>query len=342
MGVKFYHITDAPMQIYGLAVKDRAARRFWKLSEEALEQFPQYAYLGRRAAGGRVRFCTDASELTVRMTLAEAREDINIPLSGSAGADIYTGVGRKSGFVGYIAPKEHVSGEITVEKTFGKASGMEVVTVNLPRNDHMLSMEIGVPQDAVVREAPAYTYSSPVVFYGSSITEGGCASRAGNAYTSILCRWLDADYVNLGFSGSAKGEPAFAGYIAGLKDMGAFVYDYDHNAPDPEYLAATHEPFFRVIREKCPELPILILTKPDVDKDPEDSAKRRDIIYQTYADARAAGDERVWFIDGMTFFGGEGRQECTVDGTHPNALGFMRMAQTIYPVLKEILSCTLS
>lgn len=340
--MKFFHITDAPMQIYGLTVKDRSAGHFWKLSEEALEHFPQYAYLGRRTAGGRVRFRTDASEFTVRMTLAETREDINIPLSGSAGADIYTGIGRESEYIGYIAPKEHIAQKVTVEKTFRKADEMEVVTINLPRNDHLLSMEIGVPQEAVVAESPAYTISEPIVFYGSSITEGGCASRVGNAYTSILCRWLDADYLNLGFSGSAKGEPDFAEYIANLRHMSAFVYDYDHNAPSPEHLQATHENFFRIVRERHPELPILILTRPDVDKDPEDSAKRRDIIFQTYRNARAAGDQKVWFIDGGTFFGKEGRAECTVDGTHPNALGFMRMAQTIYPVLKEILSCTLS
>ena len=84
--MKLYDITETPLKIYGLAVADSEKRQFFKLSEEALERFPQYGYLGRRAAGGRVRFQTDAKKLYVKMTLAGTKEDINIPLSGSAGA----------------------------------------------------------------------------------------------------------------------------------------------------------------------------------------------------------------------------------------------------------------
>lgn len=333
--MKFYHITDAPLKIYGLAVKDREKRHFWKLPPEALEQFPRYSYLGRRAAGGRVRFCTDSGSLAVRMTLAQTKEDINIPLSGSAGADIYLGRGRESRFLGYIAPNIHVMEEITVEKTFEKARKMEIVTVNLPRNDHLLSMEIGIEEGALMEEAPEYSIAKPIVFYGSSITEGGCASRAGNAYTSILSRLLDADYVNLGFSGSARGEAEFARYIAGLEQMSVFVYDYDHNAPDAEWLEKTHEPFFKIIREKHPQVPVVMLSRPDTDKDLEDAARRREVIYRTYCNAQRNGDEKVWFLDGGQMFGTAGRSECTVDGTHPNALGFMRMAEYIYPVLSQ-------
>lgn len=241
-----------------------------------LERMPQYEFLGRRCAGGRVRFETDSPRILIRMTLDACREDINIPLSGSAGADIYLGSGRSSAYLGYIAPKVHTD------------------------------QEIGVEEQAVFREAPEYRTAKPVVFYGSSITEGGCAGRAGTSYTSVLGRWLDADVRNFGFSGKAKGETEFAEYIAGLSEMSLFVYDYDHNAPD-------------------------------ADKNPADAEARREAVRRTYENARTAGDENVWFLDGGTFFGNEGRQECTVDGTHPNSLRFMRMAQSLYPLLERIL-----
>lgn len=335
--MKYYNITDAPLKIYGLAVTDAAQRHFWKLPPEMLEKMPQYSHLGRRAVGGRVRFCTDSKSLFIRMTLAQTKEDINIPLSGSAGADIYLGKGMDSRFLGYIAPDRHVMEEITVEKTFKKSGEMEVVTINLPRNDHLLAMEIGVEDDAKIEEAPEYAISSPVVFYGSSITEGGCASRAGNAYTSIVSRWLDADYYNYGFSGSAHGEKAFAEYIASLKDISAFVLDYDHNTKDAQELADTHEAFFKIIRAAHPDLPILMMSKPDVDKVGVQAEERMQIIHNTYQNAKNAGDTKVWFLDGGKFFGEYGRAECTVDGCHPNALGFMRMAENVYPVLKEML-----
>lgn len=335
--MKFYSVTDAPIKIYGLAVKDGENRKFYKLSEEMLEKMPGYDYLGRRTAGGRVRFVTDASTMVIRMTLACTKEDINIPLSGSAGADVYLGVGQKSRFIGYIAPKEHVQEEISVEKEFLLDGESVVVTINLPRNDHLLHMEIGLDESATIENAPEYTIFNPIVFYGSSITEGGCASRAGNAYTSIVSRWLDADYYNYGFSGSAKGEPVFAQFIAELENISALVYDYDHNAPTPEHLEETHEAFFKIIRQVKPDLPVLMMSRPDLKDGIEDAAKRVEIIRRTYQNAVDAGDKKVWFLDGRTFFGEVGREECTVDGTHPNALGFMRMAEKIYPVLQEML-----
>jgi len=260
-----------------------------------------------------------------------------VRFSGSAGADVYLGIGQQSRFIGYIAPKEHVQEEISVEKEFDLSGEKEVVTINLPRNDHLLGMEIGVEEDALLEEAPEYTVAEPIIFYGSSITEGGCASRAGNAYTSIVCRWLDADYCNYGFSGSAKGEPVFAEFIAGLENISALVYDYDHNAPTPEHLEETHEAFFKIIRKAKPDLPVLMMSRPDLKDGVEDAAKRVEIIRRTYQNALDAGDKKVWFLDGRSFFGEVGREECTVDGTHPNALGFMRMAEKIYPVLREIL-----
>ncbi len=336
-GLKIYSITEEPIRIHGLAVTDSEKRKFYRLPEYMMEKMIQYDFLGRRSVGGRVRFATDSRKIFVRMTLAQTKEDINIPLSGSAGADIYLGVGRKSRYIGYIAPSEHVMKEITVEKTFWKTGEMETVTINLPRNDHLLGMEIGVEEQAALQKAPDYRIASPVIFYGSSITEGGCASRAGNAYASIVCRWLDADYCNYGFSGSARGEKEFAEYIAGISHMSAFVYDYDHNAPDAAHLKATHEPFFQIIRKAKPDLPILILSEPDVDSDPADAEERIRVIQETYRHALEAGDKKVWFLDGRTFFGETGREECTVDGTHPNALGFMRMAEQIYPALQKIL-----
>ncbi len=340
--MKFYNITEEPLKIYGLAVANQEKEQFWKLPAEIMEEFPQYDYLGKRTTGGRVRFQTDSKTLFVRMTWKETKEDINIPLSGSAGADIYLGRGKESVYLGYISPNVHTDNRITVEKTFQLTGNMELVTINLPRNDYLLAMEVGAEEGAEVLPPVEYTVQKPIVFYGSSITEGGCAPRPGTAYTSIVCRWLDADYRNMGFSGKAKGESGFAKYLASFDDMSMFVMDYDHNSPSPEHLKETHETFFRIIREAHPKLPILLISRPDVDKNPEDSRKRREVIRATYENARAKGDTKVWFLDGGILFGKEGREECTVDGTHPNALGFMRMAERIYPVLKEILEQTVN
>lgn len=214
---------------------------------------------------------------------------------------------------------------------------METVTVNLPRNEELSHLEIEVDDNARVEEAEPYTIQEPIIFYGSSITEGGCAPRPGTAYTSIVARWLDADYFNYGFSGRAKGEPVFAEFIASHPSISAFVYDYDHNAPTPEHLEMTHRKFFEIVRKAHPSIPVIILTRPDFDWNPEDSIKRRAVIYDTYQTAVKNGDRNVYFIDGQSFFGMFGREECTIDGCHPTSLGFMRMAERVYLLLKDIL-----
>jgi hypothetical protein len=147
----------------------------------------------------------------------------------------------------------------------------------------------------------------------------------------MLCRAVDAPQINLGFSGNAKGEIALAEAIAGL-DLAAFVYDYDYNAPSATHLARTHEPFFLKIREKNPALPIIMMSKcsgPD--------AKRRDIIKNTYQNAIDRGDRNVYFIDGSELFGEPGKDYCTVDGCHPNDLGFYQMYLRVLPVLRQAL-----
>ena len=171
------------------------------------------------------------------------------------------------------------------------------------------------------------------MFYGSSITQGGCASRPGNCYESRVSRALQADFINLGFSGSCRGEEEMAHYIKTL-EMSAFVFDYDHNSRTPKYLGETHQKFFNIIREANPNVPILILSRPEPVLT-GNAQISRDVIEKTCLDSRANGDENVYFLDGpalMKIAGFDG----TVDGCHPNDLGFYSMAEAIVEALKPV------
>ena len=150
-------------------------------------------------------------------------------------------------------------------------------------------------EGALLERAP-YAVGKPVVFYGSSITQGGCASRPGNAYPALLSRRLSMEYVNLGFSGNARGEGSMARHIAALNPA-AFVMDYDHNAPTPEYLRETHCRLYTTIREKNPDIPYIMLSRPDFTTHPEkDSIERRRVVEDTFRYARAQGDKHVWHM----------------------------------------------
>ena len=213
---------------------------------------------------------------------------------------------------------------------------MEDVTIFLPRNEPVLDVEISIDDSYDIEEPTPYRNIKPIVYYGSSITEGGCCTMPINAYNAIISNHLNVDYYNLGFSSNAKGEPEMADHIIENFDMSIFVYDYDHNAPTAEHLANTHEPFFLRFREKHPNLPVIMMSRPCATYAPDDA--HRAIIRRTYENAIARGDKNVYFIDGESYFEGEDAYRCLVDTIHPNDYGFTLMAKRIQPVIEKILS----
>lgn len=309
---------------------------FYRISEEnSLQMRENVRHLSTNTSGVRMRFCTDSDYIALKAVLRYPCDMPHMPKSGSSGFDLYAAKNGESMAFRKIFMPEGLQLEVSGEYSFGNSEIREIL-INFPLYNGVTHIELDLSQDAVLQPPARFTYKDPIVFYGSSITQGGCASRPGNSYTAILCRDLNVDFINLGFSGNAKGEPEMAEYIA-HKSMSVFVMDYDHNADSPESLKATHAAFFNIIRKTNPHLPVIFISRPDFDCDKELNAVSREIIYDTYRQALESGDNNVWFIDGETLFGEHHRDSCTVDGCHPNDLGFMRMAEKICPVIREVL-----
>ena len=155
------------------------------------------------------------------------------------------------------------------------------------------------------------------------------------SYPGIISRAVDCDFVNLGFSGNARGEDEIADYIKNL-DMSVFVYDYDHNAPTPEHLEMTHERMFCKVREANPELPVIMMTRPKHYLTDEEK-RRRAIVEETFNKAVASGDKNVYFVggDALTKLC---KDEGTVDNCHPTDFGFVSMAWAVEGVMRKILN----
>lgn len=334
--MKTYTLFDKPLKVSGIPFFEEKGT-LTRLPDELIAQLPNLEHLGRRSVGARLAFKTDSPTFTVKVALKTLTVDIGMSIFASQSAQVMLGERENAMHLGVVNPPDYNTK--TFQRTFNKSSELEQVTVYFPRNEQIETIEIDIEDDATVTEPTPYKYAKPVVFYGSSITEGGCSCNTTNAYSAILSRWLDFDFYNLGFSGNAKGELIMADYINTI-DMGAFVYDYDHNAPSVEHLAATHKPFFDRIREAHPDIPILMMTRP-AESYSENTKARRDVVKATYESAVAAGDKNVYFIDGETFYGETDRNLCSCDGCHPNDLGFYRMACTIRPILKQMLESTL-
>lgn len=331
--MKTYSYKDVPMKVFGLAdfSKDQRLRR---LPEAVVEAVPSLSFLGLRCPGARLCFRTDSRRITVRIVFETLSVDVGMSIYNCQSAFVFAGERTNSRYLGLVHPTGYENKDFSA--TFDKGNGeTEDITVWLPRNEIISDIEISVADGAEVCEPTPYKHATPVVFYGSSITEGGCCCNMSSAYNAILSRWLDTDYINLGFSGNAKGEMPMADFISDI-EMSVFVYDYDHNAPTPEHLEKTHEAFFLRFREKQPNTPVIMMTRPKISYEP-DEIRRREIVRKTYENAVNRGDKNVYFLDGETFYGDVDRDLCTVDGIHPNDLGFYRMASAVKPLLASLI-----
>ncbi len=294
--------------------------------------------LSRESAGGRVRFSTDSPYIAIRVKYLTVGRSSHLTLISTAGFDLYVDGPFGSRFLKeYRMPYEMTdSYEQIAELGIGV---MRSYTINFPVHAVVEKVEVGLKPGAALEAATPYRDFAPITFYGSSIVHGTAATRPGYIYPAIISRELNLDFRNIGFSGMAKGEAPLARWMATLP-MSIFVCDYDHNAPNVEHLAATHYPLYEIIREKNPDLPYVMITRPNYWTLPhmqEHILERRDVIMASYLKARAAGDKNVYFIDGMSFNTMPHQYDTVVDSIHPNDAGFVRMADSIGTVIRHIL-----
>ncbi len=338
--VRFREVREKPFDIYGL-YEPHSEGVFRRLPADVAEATsPAVKSLSVHTAGGRVRFCTDSPYIAVHAIMPVMAHMPHFPYTGSTSFDVYVWEGSRYYFYAGFRPGIDPS----VKKMEGVVRfpdrKLRQIMIHFPLYSSVEKLYIGLQEDAALDHGLRYRYDKPVVYYGSSITQGGCASRPGTSYQSIISIDYDCDFINLGFSGSAKGEPAIRDYMASL-DMSVFVMDYDHNAPSVEHLKETHEPLYRAVREKHPDLPIVMVTAPDthqyVHGNGEGRNAGRAVIYETYQKALAEGDKNVRFIDGESLFEGRYHDVCTVDGCHPNDAGFIRMADKIGHTVASLL-----
>jgi len=280
--------------------------------------------LSRHSAGICVRFVTTSPTVHVKWEVTGAGLAMpHMPATGMSGVDLYAKGDTGWRFVGNGQPSA-----VANERTFSPGQATELC-LYLPLYNGTKSLQIGVPADQSVSPAPAR--GKPVVFYGTSITQGGCASRPGMAYTAIFGRKLGVPVINLGFSGNGQGEPELAELIAEI-DAAAYVLDPLWNM-SLEYVQERIAPFVRTLRAARPDTPIILAEDCTISgKVPTyKGAYLRDI----YAQLQQEGVTNLHFVSAEGMMGPD--DEGTVDGCHPTDLGFMYQAEVFVKALRPIL-----
>jgi len=301
--------------------------------------------LSHDSAGMCVRFSTDAPTISGRWSLTSPGLSMpHMPATGVSGLDLYA---RSLGttdphlgwrWVGAGRPEKQEGNEQVLVR--GLPEGTREYLLYLPLYNGVSKVEIGVPASAsleVVTLSPEA--GKPIVFYGTSILQGGCASRPGMVYTSILGRYLNRPTINLGFSGNGQMEPEVVDLLAEL-DPALYVIDCLPNV-DAARTTERAEPLVHKLREAHPKTPIVLVENISyqagwlLPATRNSYTSKNEALRQAFARLAAAGIPNLYYVPGADLFGNDA--EATVDGTHATDLGFWRMAQVLEPVLRQVL-----
>jgi hypothetical protein len=340
--VNWYSPLEKPFHIagFGWLLEERLYRRLpaqpdWKLPE-AVDQ------LANCTAGGQIRFETNAASLTVKVKLSGNANMYHMTATGQCGFDCYMGGPGEQLYYGTTV-YDHTQAEYEAVIFKDMARESRIITLNFPLYQGVEEVWIGLEREAQIAPPPAYDNSGKIIVYGTSITQGGCAARPGMAYTNIMSRRINREFLNLGFSGNGKGEPELAHILSDIPDPACLILDYEANCVSTELLQVTLPEFISIYRNKHPLTPILVISRIIYAKDKfhdqmaQDRVERKQFQLRTVEQRRELGDANVYFYDGSQLLG-EDAHECTVDGVHPTDLGFLRMANGLAPVLQKILS----
>lgn len=293
--------------------------------------------LSRNSAGMSCRFTTDTPEIQVRYALLHARlEMAHMPATGVSGVDLYTLL--ENGEWRWIGTVQPTNRRVFATIIRGMTPERRTYMINLPLFNGIDSLEIGVSRGAAF-EPIIPRSEKPVVFYGTSIMHGACASRPGMAIPAILGRRFNIPVINLGFSGNGRMEMEVGRLLAEI-DAEVFVLDCLPNLT-PDETGQRTEPLVRFLREAKPATPIVLVEDrvfPNAVVLPDRMKahhQRQKALRDAYDRLIASGVQNLHYLEGDGLLGPDG--EATVDGSHPTDLGMMRYAEAYEKILRPIL-----
>ncbi len=294
-------------------------------------------HLSHHTAGLYVQFKSNATSIKANWKLTEEKLAFpHMAATGVSGLDLYVKTDDGSWrWIGIGKPDSIVSTFMLLE---GISESPREYLLYLPLYNGIEFVKLGIPAGFMIETVPIDT-RKPIVFYGTSITQGGCASRPGMCATAIIGRHLDREIINLGFSGNGRMEPELAELMAELDPLVYFIDCLPNLMPDD--VAERVEPFVEILRAAHPETPIVLaegITYNNailVQSNALENAQSWKALRTAYENLLNRGIKHLYYqmAEGQLGFDGEG----TVDGVHPTDLGFHRQAGVYQLMLENII-----
>jgi len=298
--------------------------------------------LGKNTAGLAIRFRTNSTSIFASWEALNNSNMAHQAAVGTKGLDLYCLEDGQWHYAGCAQPYAFGGGK----KFFAQIIANMVQTerefmMYLPLYDGITSLEIGIDSTAYIGQ-PRFdlpVQEKPVVCYGTSILQGGVASRPGMAHTNMLSRKFNRVFINLGFSGEAHLDYEIAELIAS-KDASLYILDFVPNATVDE-MNEKAEKFFRIIRDKRPNTPVVFIEDPIFTHSRYDMRIAKEVkdknttVLKIYESLKQRGEKEIYFLSSKDMIGSDG--EATVDGIHFSDLGFMRYTELLYPLIEQII-----
>ena len=329
--------------LYGRTVRtDTPNHPFGRLPEsmEGTIRDPLWR-LGCNSSGLYIRFRSDATEIFAKWTNT-GNHMPHMTDCGTGGLDLYAHIDGKWRYVGSGFNWGELTSSHECRMVGYMESEMREYMLYLSLYDEVKTLEIGIPEGCVIEQPVLKSPSdaNPIVMYGTSILQGGCASRPGMAFTNIIARRFDVTVVNLGFSGSANLDYEIAELMASAESPSVFVLDYVPNAK-PKEIEEKGERFFRIIRDAHPDVPVIFVEDPIFSHSIVNQAMATEIRTKNsaqkalYQRLKKSGEKKIHYVPAEGMTGQDG--EAFVDGVHLTDLGMLRYSDHIDKTLKKAL-----
>lgn len=331
------------LPLLGKAIDDNAAAARYQRLPDSLKnkvKRPDLFYLGQHSAGMALRFASDSPFISVKWhSLFKSLMNHQTP-TGTRGLDLYS-LQPDGTWTFMNSARPDINNNNTAARVISNMDPvMREYLLYLPLYDGIDSIYIGTATGSAFKlpEVNLPEVRKPIVMYGTSILQGGCANRPGMAHTNILERRLNREVINLGFSGNGQLDLEIADVIAAIPDPGLIVLDCVPNL-NVEQIDTLLTPFFEIIRNAHPDVPVLFIEDPyyphcRFDHHAHNKVYTLNAVWKKHYDQLAAKHKNLHYLTADSMIGLD--NEATVDGTHFTDLGFIRYADLLEPILRRL------